>query len=70
LLSAVVVIVSSGLGIVSVKVAVTLCDGVPASVTPKVSAVVPATNGVPPTTPVEGFNAKPNGSVPEVTCQL
>jgi hypothetical protein len=56
--------------IVSVKVADTFCAGVPASVTLNVSVVAPATNGVPPITPVKGFNAKPNGSVPEVNCQL
>jgi hypothetical protein len=53
------------------KLAVTLCAGVPESVTLNVSgAAVTAAVGVPPIAPVEAFNVKPNGSVPEVNCQV
>jgi hypothetical protein len=56
---------------VNVKDAVAVCAGVPESVTLNVSgAAVACAVGVPLITPVEGFNVKPNGSVPEVNCQL
>jgi hypothetical protein len=56
---------------VSVKDAVAVCGGVLESVTLNVSGVA-VTNavGVPATTPVEAFNVKPAGSVPEVNCQV
>jgi hypothetical protein len=66
-----VVVIVSGVATVSVKAAAAFCAGEPESVTLNVSgvAVTPAV-GIPPITPVEAFNVKPGGSVPEVNCQV
>ena len=68
LLSTVVVIPSGRVVIVNVAVAVAICGGLPESATVNVGVAVPSAVGVPLTTPVAGFNVKPN-SVPEVNCQ-
>jgi hypothetical protein len=69
--SAVVVIMSEAGEMVSSKFAVAVCGGVPESVSLNVSdRLVTVTVGVPLTTPVEGFNVKPAGSVPLTNCQV
>jgi 20S proteasome alpha/beta subunit len=57
--------------IVSVKDTDAVCCGVPESATLNVSGVaVTADSGVPLTTPVAVFSVNPDGSVPEVNCQV
>ena len=62
-------VVFSRFAMVSVKVAETICGGAPESVTVTVGVAVPATDGVPLITPVEGFNVKPVGKFPD-NCQV
>jgi hypothetical protein len=66
----VVIVSGGGAVIVNVKALLLLCAGVPESVTLNVSDVPAAgESGVPLSTPVEAFNVKPCGSVPEANCQ-
>jgi hypothetical protein len=66
-----VVIVRVAEAIVSVGLTVVVCAGEPESVTLKVSAVaLAAAAGVPLISPVEEFNVKPPGNVPDVSVHV
>lgn len=71
LLSEVVVMVSGGGAMVSVRLTLALCTGEPESVTLKVSGVALITElGVPLINPEDAVSDNPAGSVPAVNCQV